>query len=734
MRSLVLTLFLLGIGSQTNLFAQCNTFLVSSPHIIQTNCGGTANVCTTLASDDETSTRFLLDNQPINTTSPCAFDTLRYYPLSGIIAIGSFAPYYLNDWEINGTSYSTEFIYVSQLIDSMNVWDPNGNWRFRFVDGAIFGGNPQNEYSDLDIDIIINNTTISSDYTIDLIPTHLGVELPLGLHLLVAWNIAEQCRDSLVVNVVCTEPSRLSLTLEQGQSRIICLETNELIREVDDIRNISVSPQHYTWEDESEACVQFNGRSIGSDVAQLVICDEFGICDTTRVNIEVREPMNRTYYRAVLVGAESEFCVDRAVIAMPSPIEQFSEACGGDGGILEAAYNIDDLCVNYKGVAKGKTEECIQICDRFGNCDTLSLNVNVVEPTLVYDTLLVGAETGSYCLDVSAFDMESLRVERSCIRENSIIKFNENTLCFSYESETIETDSTCVWLIDDAGNASYIVLKVEVSRPVPSIVRDSVFINQSMEICINRDELPGQLRTIENLCPENAGTAIEIVPISEDCVEVTGLQLGEGEGCFVLCDNFGYCDTTYLRIRVVPYLEFPIAEDDFISTNQSTSIQIPIQINDNILGGVERIRIIVPPQYGQAYVETDGQVTYVPDSKNCIGSDMFQYEICNSVGCDVATVNVTVTCAGVEIFTAMSPNGDGLNDALFITNIDAYPNNTLKVYNRRGALVYEQNNYQNDWFGTWDGRILPDGTYFYLLEIEENGVEQVHRGYVELHR
>jgi hypothetical protein len=38
--------------------------------------------------------------------------------------------------------------------------------------------------------------------------------------------------------------------------------------------------------------------------------------------------------------------------------------------------------------------------------------------------------------------------------------------------------------------------------------------------------------------------------------------------------------------------------------------------------------------------------------------------------------------------------------------------NRLSVFNRWGSLVFEKENYQND----WNGANLPDGTYYYIVD------------------
>ena len=64
----------------------------------------------------------------------------------------------------------------------------------------------------------------------------------------------------------------------------------------------------------------------------------------------------------------------------------------------------------------------------------------------------------------------------------------------------------------------------------------------------------------------------------------------------------------------------------------------------------------------------------------------------------------------------MTPNGDNLNDAFFVENLDLYPNSKLNIYNRWGRKVYTSNNYRND----WKGENYPEGVYFYTLKVADS--------------
>ncbi|WP_413511461.1 gliding motility-associated C-terminal domain-containing protein [Myroides odoratus] len=82
----------------------------------------------------------------------------------------------------------------------------------------------------------------------------------------------------------------------------------------------------------------------------------------------------------------------------------------------------------------------------------------------------------------------------------------------------------------------------------------------------------------------------------------------------------------------------------------------------------------------------------------------------------------------VFIPRGISPNGDGLNDFLDLSN---YNVTSLKIYNRLGTLVYKTGYYKKEWYGQSNAgnKLLPSGTYFYVMQ---NVINHTYTGWIYL--
>jgi gliding motility-associated-like protein len=96
-------------------------------------------------------------------------------------------------------------------------------------------------------------------------------------------------------------------------------------------------------------------------------------------------------------------------------------------------------------------------------------------------------------------------------------------------------------------------------------------------------------------------------------------------------------------------------------------------------------------------------------------------EVENMDGCkDTASVLVDVredVNQVIFIPNVLTPNADGFNDTWFIKNIELFPKNEVQIVNRWGDIVFQTNDYQNNWDGNYSGGNLPAGTYYYILNV-----------------
>jgi len=87
-------------------------------------------------------------------------------------------------------------------------------------------------------------------------------------------------------------------------------------------------------------------------------------------------------------------------------------------------------------------------------------------------------------------------------------------------------------------------------------------------------------------------------------------------------------------------------------------------------------------------------------------------------GC-TATDEITVKILKpVKVPNVFSPNGDNIHDQWVITNLLDYPGCTVEVFNRYGQQVYYSVGYSTPWNGTYRGKDIPAGAYYYVIQLQ----------------
>ncbi|MBK6775874.1 MAG: choice-of-anchor L domain-containing protein [Flavobacteriales bacterium] len=179
-------------------------------------------------------------------------------------------------------------------------------------------------------------------------------------------------------------------------------------------------------------------------------------------------------------------------------------------------------------------------------------------------------------------------------------------------------------------------------------------------------------------------------------------NVAEGQEEIVLTATFvNACGDTSISTATVPIVEYVpmvLATEDLFLECEDDSVLLIAQLS----GGFGNVSPIW--DNGTASV-----FNWVP------GMESGTYTITATDECEKsvsAVVNVESGCQ-IVIPNVFSPNSDGENDRFVIDGILG-TSNTVRIYNRWGQIVYEANNYRNQ----WDGDDVSDGTYYYEVQVD----------------
>jgi gliding motility-associated-like protein len=114
-----------------------------------------------------------------------------------------------------------------------------------------------------------------------------------------------------------------------------------------------------------------------------------------------------------------------------------------------------------------------------------------------------------------------------------------------------------------------------------------------------------------------------------------------------------------------------------------------------------------------------------------VGDNILSWTVSAGV-CPAASDEVTITVHDLIIPTLITPNGDPFNEYFVLRGLETLGKTEVTIFDRRGAQVYKNTNYDNSWNGLdYNGNELPDDTYFYVVK-SQNGKSL--SGYIVIRR
>ena len=224
--------------------------------------------------------------------SGCNFDTNFVYNYALVPDSGENGPYTMTNWMVNGVPRMGTFSNSTDLIELMNTLDPLGLWSIDMTTQTISGGFPTSTYGN----ILVTQDATSSTATLDVSSTFI----PAGTQLLVnagentlIFTDANGCADTLLVTGHCLTSETVELTIPELEVGLFCVDASELPGSELNVDFICNDCDNISTALGQNGCFQYTGLAEGQDIVTAIACDEFGVCDTTYIVVNVvSTPLN----------------------------------------------------------------------------------------------------------------------------------------------------------------------------------------------------------------------------------------------------------------------------------------------------------------------------------------------------------------------------------------------------------------------------------------------------------
>lgn len=258
--------------------------------------------------------------------------------------------------------------------------------------------------------------------------------------------------------------------------------------------------------------------------------------------------------------------------------------------------------------------------------------------------------------------------------------------------------------------------------------------------------------TVQNAIDLPAGNVSVTITDSKSCQKILDLTVGAvgniSGGYNILEENKCYGDSIAV---VTVFINDPKNPLSFLWNNNQGDTARNLAAGTYLVTATDRyncsgiIEVIVPEpdSVNPGFVLTkpscsgvfDGKIKAVPsggtpnysyhwfndattDEVTDLRDGTYYLTITDNNGCIfVYDVNLPEEEFCIIVYNTITPNGDGANDTWIIEKIEEFRFNKVYVYNRIGNLVYSADYYKNDWDGTYNNKPLPEGTYYYIIDL-----------------
>lgn len=711
------------------------------------DCSSEVSICSGYSEQQFDAYTFMLDGAAYaKTFRGCNQVSTWAYALTDLPDEGFGGPYQLVNWSVDGVPVTGRFDEPQDLVDLLNAADATGGWRLDLASKSIVGGDAAKQYSRLDILQETTGTTASAEVRTRATGGQASFSFAAGTHVLeVSDGGTVLERIDIVVTCDATGSTVRDVSLAIPGSELVCFDLSALSGPVQ-ASSVTITPAavHSTITLADNDCFRVSAKSVGTDSVTVRYCDAANNCATGRLAIASRlgkAIVPVTVRDSVVVPTQIKtYCLDTT--ELPGTVISVVDLCEtAERTFVDFTYVPASKCVKYRGLNSGGTDStCIVLCDDLGFCDTTKIIVSTIDPQPLPPQDLVftidRGTSGLAKLDIESFGVRPTTLENVCLDQSGrlvVFTLNEEELSAGFDGLEVGTERACVQAKASDGMTQLFNITVNVITRTPS--RDTIRIRRgdTQTWCFSEPELIGPALDLYDDCPSAAPKVATATTDEIACLDFTATAVGTQDLCINVCDSTGGCDLTNLVIVVTedPVPNAPVAVDDQATVPPTGTVTVDVLANDRSETEITSIIVVRAPGGGTASFDASRQLIYVRAAGVPCANDSLVYQICNVSGCARATVRLNLSCENggsngrgpISVTQLLSPNDDGINDRWIINNIEQYPDNTVKIYNRWGSRVFATKRYDNTWAGDFqDGGPLPDGTYFYVVEIEGGSV------------
>ena len=451
----------------------------------------------------------------------------------------------------------------------------------------------------------------------------------------------------------------------------------------------------------------------GQDTVCIILCDQYGACDTAKIPITVTPVPDPPVIVDVIpptIPEDSTITVCSTITDPDTPSGPFTvSSCGTPaGGTTTPSVNGNQLCITYTPTPNfaGLDTICVIVCDQSGLCDTILHPITVTpkpDAPVVTETPKTTPEDTpvTICQTITDPDAGSTFTATPCGVLHGTLGtpvVNGNQVCVTYlpASNYNGPDTVCLIICDNSGLCDTAKVPVTVTpvNDAPVVTEDPKTTPEDTPVTICQtitDPDAGNTFTATPCGVLHGTLGTPVVNGNQVCVTYLPASNYNGPDtvCLIICDNTGLCDTAKVPLTVTPVNDAPVVTETPKTTPEDTPVTICETITDPDAGDTFTASLCSTPAHGTAStpVVNGGQVcvTYLPTA-NYNGTDTVCIIVCDQTGkCDTAKIPVTVTPVAdppvvVDPLPPTTPEDSTITVCTTITDPDT-PNGPFTVSN-----------------------------------------------------